>query len=349
MRPSVQAKTGHSSWCGRLWGALQVCLTCAVVVGMGSYCLRDYLTFSGASDNLPEAMAKGKVRHVTIIGVGLIGGSVGLAIKANDPDVRIAGVGRRQSSLDAALRAGTIDTAHLDPAEAVGESDLVILATPVGAFEKHLRAIAGALKRSAIVTDVGSTKAAVVRAAERVLGRGGPFVGSHPMAGSEHKGVAYARADLFAGATCIVTPTAHTPPGATRRVQKLWQDLGMCTLQMTPGAHDRATARVSHLPHAVASLLMMTAKSQDFAVAATGFRDATRLAGGDPEMWRDIFMTNRQAILAAIDAFDESLMQLRDLLALGDAPGVEKLLAAAKKRREKTIAKTWSDRRVAME
>lgn len=294
-------------------------------------------------------MRRRRIRHVTIIGVGLLGGSAGLAIRANDPAVRIAGVGRRRASLDAALSAGTIDTAHLDPTEAVSDSDLVILATPVGAFEKHLRAIAPHLKKEVIVTDVGSTKAAVVRAAERILGKGGPFVGSHPMAGSEHKGVAFARADLFVGATCIITPTAHTPPALTDRVDRLWKNLQMRTLRMTPTQHDRTTARVSHLPHVLASLLMILPAKADLAAAATGFHDATRLAGGDPEMWRDILMTNRKAILSSIDAFDESLMQLRDLLELSDAPGIEKFLAAAKRRRETTISKVWTDRRVAME
>jgi len=294
-------------------------------------------------------MGTGRIKHVTIIGVGLLGGSAGLAIKAHDPSVRIAGVGRRKAGLDAALAAGTIDTAHLDATEPIAESDMVILATPVGAFEKHLRAVAPHLKDGAVVTDVGSTKAAVVRAAERVMGRGGAFVGSHPMAGSEHKGVAFARADLFSGATCIITPTAHTPASLARRIEGFWQDLGMRTVRMTPAAHDRAVARVSHLPHALAALLMLLPAKDDLTVAATGFRDATRLAGGDPEMWRDVFATNRKAILAAIDSFDQSLMQLRDLLELGDAPGIEKFFRAARTRREATIAKTWTDRRVAME
>lgn len=298
---------------------------------------------------LPIDMARRELKHVTIIGVGLVGGSAGLAIKAHEPTIRVAGVGRRRSSLDAALAAGAIDTAHLDAAEAAGQSDLVILATPVGAFERHLRAIAGCLKKRAVVTDVGSTKAVVVRMAERVLGKSGPFVGSHPMAGSEHKGVAFARADLFIGATCIITPTAHTPPALAGRVEKLWKSLGMYTVRMTPAAHDRAAARVSHLPHVLASLLMLLPAKADLRIAATGFRDATRLAGGDPEMWRDILLTNRKKILAAIDSLDESLVQLRDLLQLADARGIEKLLTAAKKRRDATIAKTWTNRRHAME
>ena len=251
--------------------------------------------------------------------------------------------------MDAAAAAGTLDSAHLDAAEAVAHTDLVILATPVGAFERHLRAMAPHLPAGAMVTDVGSTKASVVRAAERVLGRGGPFVGSHPMAGSERKGVAFARADLFDGATCIVTPTRHTPPKLVARAEALWQSLGMRTLRLAPAAHDRAVARVSHLPHALAALLMMLPGDADLPVAATGFRDATRLAGGDPEMWRDIFLTNRVAVLDALDRMDRSLADFRKLVDDADADGIEKFLARAKARRDDTVARTFSDRRVAME
>lgn len=289
------------------------------------------------------------IEHVTIIGVGLLGGSAGLAIKAHDPEIRVAGVGRRRSSLDAALAAGAIDTAHLDSAEVAPRSDLVILATPVGAFERHLRAIAPVLKPGAVVTDVGSTKAGVVRSAERVLGRDGPFVGSHPMAGSEQKGVAFARADLFSDATCILTPTAHTPPKLAQRVAQFWEAIGMQVVQMPPAAHDKVLARVSHLPHVLASLLMMLPGKGDLDVSATGFRDTTRLASGDPEMWRDILVINRKAIITAIDTFDESLIHLRDLLELADAPGIEKFLTGAKKRRDLTIARQLRDRRITAE
>jgi len=292
---------------------------------------------------------KGKpLRHVTIIGVGLLGGSAGLALKALDPRVRVAGVGRRASSLDKALEVGAIDTAHLDAAEAVGQTDLVILATPVGAIERHLRAIAPTLAARAVVTDVGSTKAGVVRSAGRTVGHE-RFVGSHPMAGSELKGPAFARGDLFAGATCILTPTAKTPPAVTGRVEALWQGLGMRTLRMTPATHDRAAARVSHLPHALASLLMRLPKLAELDVSATGFSDTTRLASGDPEMWRDIFLTNRRQILAALDDFDESLMALRDLVELGDPKALERFFTAAKKRRDTTIARAMPDRRLAAE
>ena len=169
------------------------------------------------------------------------------------------------------------------------------------------------------------------------------------MAGSEQKGVTFARADLFVGATCILTPTTSTPTSVVKRVESFWQTLGMRTMQMTPSAHDRALARVSHLPHVLASLLMMLPAKGDLEVSATGFRDATRLASGDPEMWRDILMTNRRSILAAIDNFEEDICHLRDLLELGDAPGIEKLLIAAKKRRDTTFVPRLQERRLTME
>jgi len=293
-------------------------------------------------------MTAHRPKHVTIIGVGLLGGSAAMALKAGDPEVHIAGVGRRRKSL-AAAQPGIIDSAYLEPAEPGARSDLIILATPVGTFEHHLRAIKPVLRRGAMVTDVGSTKANVVRLAERILGRGGAFIGSHPMAGSERKGVAFARGDLFEGATCVITPTRHTPASLVRRAKALWRTMGMNTVCMPPAAHDKAVARVSHLPHALASLLMMLPAADELKVAATGLRDMTRLAGGDPEMWRDIFQSNRKEILAAIAALGKDLSRLKKLLEQNDIAKVEKLLSAAKKRRDTTLAKTWQERRVAME
>jgi len=282
-------------------------------------------------------MAVKPIQHVTIVGVGLLGGSLGLALKAMDQSIRVAGVGRRRESLQKALDAEAIDEAYLDAAEPAGRSDLIVLATPVGAFEQHLRAIAPAIKTGATVTDVGSTKAVVVRTARRVLGKAGPFVGSHPMAGSERKGPAYARANLYDGATCIITPTPDTPSTHLRRVEQLWNAVGMRVVRMTPAAHDKAVANISHLPHLLAALLMLQPSNADIAISAGGFRDATRMAGGDPEMWRDILLTNGKAILAALDALDENICHLRDMISLGDAAAIEKLLAAAKTRREATI------------
>ena len=296
-----------------------------------------------------SAMSTRQIKHVTVIGVGLLGGSAALAIKAHDPSVRVAGVGRRKVSLDAALEVGAIDTAHFDPAECVGESDLVILATPVGAFEKHLRAAAPALRADALVTDVGSTKVCVARLAGRILGPGGPFVGSHPMAGSEQKGVRFSRADLFAGATCIITPTGATRGDVADAIEAFWESLGMRVVRRSPAAHDRAVARISHLPHMLAGLMMLLPGKNDLDVSASGFRDVTRLASGDPEMWRDILLTNRSAVLAALDRFCEDTAVLRELIDGGDGAAIERFLTRAKKRRDTTIVRRIVDRRLSAE
>jgi len=273
-----------------------------------------------------------------VVGVGLLGGSVGLAVKAADERVRVVGVGRRESSLAKALEAGAADEVTLDTAAAVGRADLVVLATPLGAYARHLMAMKPALRRGTCVTDVGSTKAMVVRLAKEILGTRGPFVGAHPMAGGERRGVEFARADLFVGATCIITPTKTTPPGKVRRVERFWRMLGAVTVRMSPTAHDRAVARVSHLPHILAAIIVAGQRDEDLPLAGPGFLDTTRVASGDPAMWRDILLTNRRAVLAALDAADEQLMHLRDLLELGDGPALERYLARAKGRRDEMVS-----------
>jgi len=278
------------------------------------------------------------LRQVTVVGVGLLGGSVGLAVKAADERVRVVGVGRRESSLAKATDAGAADEVTLDTAEGVAGADLVVLATPLGAYEQHLMAMKPALRRGTCVTDVGSTKALVVRLAEDILGKGGPFVGAHPMTGGERRGVEFARADLFVGATCIITPTKATPPGHLRRVERFWRMLGALTVRMSPTAHDRAVARISHLPHILAAVVVAGQKDRELPLAGPGFLDTTRVASGDPAMWREILLTNRRAVLAALDAADEQLMRLRDLLEVGDGPALERYLARAKKRRDQMVA-----------
>jgi prephenate dehydrogenase len=280
-------------------------------------------------------------KQVTIIGVGLLGGSLGLAVRKLRLAGRVIGVGRREASLLAARKRRAIDAYSLCAAEGVAGSDLIVLATPVGAFERHLKAIAPSVAPGAIITDVGSTKSLVVRQAQRILRRPGMFVGSHPMAGSEQRGVDFADVNLFRGATCIVTPTPATNKAAMAKVESFWQALGMKLVRLSPAAHDRALAKVSHLPHVLASLLMLLPGEADLELAATGFRDTTRLAGGDVEVWRDIFMSNRPAMLSAVDKLDESLLRLRDLLEVGDAKEIERLLAKAKLRREKRILPRW--------
>ena len=285
------------------------------------------------------AMAEPVLKNITVVGVGLLGGSVGLAAKAADERVRVVGVGRRESSLRRALAAGAVDQATLDTAEGVAGADLVVLATPMAAYEDHLLAMKPALPRRAVVTDVGSTKALVVRVGESVLGRGGPFVGSHPMAGGESRGAEFARADLFVNATCIVTPTPHTRPACAKRVERFWRMLGAVTIRLSPAAHDKAVARASHLPHVLAALIVALQGRRDHDLVGAGFLDTTRIASGDPGMWREILITNRKAVLDAIDAADEQLMRLRDLLEVGDGAALERYLAQAKKRRDEWVAK----------
>ncbi len=289
------------------------------------------------------------IKSVTIVGVGLLGGSIGLAMRAAGSSARRIGVGRRQSSLDEALEVGAVDEVHLDVAEGVAGADMVILASPVGAYGKLLAGVSAGLADSAIVTDVGSTKGEVVALGEDALGRGGPFVGSHPMAGSEYKGPGFARADLFTGATCIVTPTQHTPADLTRRVEEFWAALGMRVVRMTPAEHDQAVARISHLPQVLASLLMQLPEDADLDISASGFADATRLAGSDPEMWRDILMTNRPAVLAAIGAMAGKLGELAKLVDVADADALEQLLTAAKQRRADTLGRRLIDHRISAE
>ncbi|MFP4052982.1 MAG: prephenate dehydrogenase [Phycisphaerae bacterium] len=272
------------------------------------------------------------VQHVTIVGVGLLGGSAGLAIRRHWPDARIIGVGRRMSSLTEALNAGCIDEAGTDPLVA-SESDLVLLCTPVRAIETLLGRLAGSLREDVLITDVGSTKTDVVSAATTALGEDGPFVGSHPMAGSEKKGPRHADADLYRGATCVLTPTARTPAHLLARARGLWETLGMRCVEMSPKAHDQAVACVSHLPHVLASLLMLLPAEEDLQVAATGFADMTRLAAGDPEMWRDICLTNSAAIAESIDALVSALSGLRDDVLRGDGDALQGLLARAQQRK----------------
>ena len=283
-------------------------------------------------------MAALEIKHITVIGVGLLGGSVALAARRKY-GAQVAGVGRRRESLDQALAAGLIDTAHLDPVEPAATSDLVILATPVCAFERHLRAIAPVLRPGCLVTDVGSTKAGVVAAARKIFRAGRfPFVGSHPMAGSERRGPMFARGDLLEGATCVVTPTVRNTAKDVRTVERFWSGLGMRVVRMSPARHDQAVAAISHLPHALSVLLMLLPDDEALKLSAGGYRDMTRLSGGDVEVWRDIFLTNRAAILRAMDRFGRSMQTLRKIVGAGDVRKLEKLFAKGRQRRDDLTA-----------
>ncbi len=291
-------------------------------------------------------MARQSFKDITIVGVGLLGGSLGLAVKAQDPSVRIVGVGHRQSSLDEALRIGAVDAVTTDVADGVANASLVVLCTPVGLFKPLIEKMLPALRPAAVVTDVGSTKADVVAEADVLLAGHAAFVGAHPIAGSEQRGATFARTDLYTDKLCILTPTKQTSSTALRKVASFWRSVGMRTVQLAPALHDRALARISHLPHLLAALLVAVPDAKELDWAGTGFIDATRIAGGDPLMWRDIFLTNCGAITEAIDGVQALLDQTRALLAAGDGESLQKLFADSQRRRTKMLEKRLRQKRV---
>jgi prephenate dehydrogenase len=274
---------------------------------------------------------------IALAGVGLLGGSIALAARRAGFEGEIVGLGRRRESLNAALETGAIDRAELEVESAVADADLVVLATPVWTFRDLFEKLAEPLERQAVVTDVGSTKQQVVDWADELLPGPERFVGSHPIAGSDRRGPQYARADLFDGACCVLTPTGSTDRAVLERVEGFWQSLGMWTVQMPPASHDRALARVSHLPHAAAAVLMRLTDEATQDLAGPGFVDVTRIAGGDPAMWRDIFRTNRDAMLAALDELDAGLAEFRKLLEADDADALRDWLADAQSARHAMI------------
>jgi len=275
--------------------------------------------------------------QVTIVGTGLIGGSLGLALKRAGLARNVVGVGHRRSTLDRALACGAVDDATLDPAEGVRGSDLVVLATAVGLFESLLRRAADHLADGAVVIDVGSTKAEVVRTAEALVPPGRAFVGCHPIAGSEKRGIAWADADLFDGAACAVTPTDRTPADALGRVVETWEALGMRVVRLSPAEHDRLLAEVSHLPHLAAAALVRAVSPEAEGLVGTGWTDTTRIAASAPALWRDILLTNADGVAAALARFRETLADLEDALADRDGEGIERLLAEAKARRDRIV------------
>lgn len=278
------------------------------------------------------------VGQVTIIGTGLLGASLGLGLRAAGFGGRIVGVGRRVSTVEQARKLGCIDEATIDLGPAVAGGELIVLATPLGTFADLFRQIAEHDHPRLVVTDVGSTKQQVCADARRLLPDVTRFVGCHPMAGSERKGPNAARADLFTDKPCIITPEPDTDRYALGVVKALWRLMGMHLINLTPFEHDRRTARISHLPHAVACLIVKLATQDDaLEVASTGFRDATRIAGGDPDLWTDIFMTNRQELIKSLDSFGQEIEQLRQWLADGDDRDVRALFTETKRWRDQWL------------
>lgn len=285
-------------------------------------------------------------RHVTIIGIGLLGGSLGLALKEQGLAKTVVGIGRRQENLELALQMGAIDQFATEPHQAVSQSDLIVLATPVETYLPQIDLWGKDLTSSAIVSDVGSVKGQLVSDVEALLPPSTFFVGAHPIAGKEKSGVAHADSRLFQGARCIVTPTPRTNAQALKKIRHLWEAVGSVVASMDPMDHDWVFGAVSHLPHIAAFSLMhtleglqgRTSQAADLLnFSGGGLRDTTRIAASSPEMWRDICVANHENLVEMVDRYIQQLQDFRELLSKRDAHGLYEAIARAKASRERLI------------
>jgi len=268
--------------------------------------------------------------RVAIIGIGLIGSSLARVIRRDLPQTHITACARHAETLAAVRRLGIADETTDDPAAAVADADLVVLATPLSAYTDIVARIAPALKAGAIVTDVGSVKGAAIRDLKPALPAGVHLVPGHPVAGTEHSGPEAGFAEMFADRWCILTPLADSDPEAVAKVTRLWQLAKMKVVTMPAEHHDRVLAVTSHLPHLIAYTIVGTAtalgddlKSEVIEFSAGGFRDFTRIAASDPVMWRDIFLKNREAVLDVLQRFSEDLTALQRAIRRGEGHTLE--------------------------
>jgi prephenate dehydrogenase len=278
------------------------------------------------------------IRRLAVVGVGLLGGSVAKAARARGIAREVIGIGRDLARLRAAVDDGALDRATTDLADGLREADFVVLAAPVRTIEDLLGRLWDVAADDVLVTDVGSSKTAIVRTAE-ALARRRPlaFVGSHPMAGSEKSGYGVARVDLFQGALVVVTPTETSEPSAVKTVTAFWEHVGARVVTLDPETHDRSVAAISHLPHLVACALVDAVVREApgaLPIAARGFRDTTRIAAGDPRMWQEIFLANARPLAGVLGAFRRALDELQALVEAGDPDAVEGALARIKAARE---------------
>jgi len=278
------------------------------------------------------------IQRLTIVGVGLLGGSIAKAVRSGGLAREIVGVGRDEARLGTALRDGALDRVTTDLEAGVRDADFVLLAVPVLAVEALLPRVWWAAPDGATVTDVASTKAGIVRVADQLAARRAlAFVGSHPMAGSERSGYGVARADLFRAATVILTPTDRTEPRAVKAVTEFWEAMGARVSALDAPTHDQAVAAISHLPHLVACALVDGVTRFEPAaleLAARGFKDTTRIAASDPDVWTEIFLANRAALATSLDAFRRALAELERCVTRGSAAELRAALARIKAARE---------------
>jgi prephenate dehydrogenase len=278
--------------------------------------------------------------RIVVCGVGLIGGSFALALKNAGMAGEVVGIGRSRESLEAALRLGVIDRIADGWRVAAAGADLILLAMPVGQMEPVMAALMPHLEAQTLVTDAGSTKQDVVAAARRCFGeRIGQFVPAHPIAGAEKSGAAAAKADLYVDKRVVLTPLPENENPSVAHIRAAWEACGARVSELTPAAHDSVFAAVSHLPHLLAFALVHDIAGREnseqlFGFAAGGFRDFTRIASSHPEMWRDICVANRHALVGEIDAYMSELLRTRVLLAAADGDGLQAMFAAARARRD---------------
>jgi prephenate dehydrogenase len=273
-------------------------------------------------------------RCVAIVGVGLIGGSIGLALRKRSLAERVVGIARRQETLRTARRVGAVTNTSIDLAKGVAGADLVVVCTPVGSIVEHVRLAAENCAEGALITDAGSTKRTIVESLDGGLPRGCRFLGSHPVAGSEKTGPGHAHADLFEGRVAILTPTRNTRAEDFDLLEDFWSSLGSMVIQMSAEEHDEALALTSHLPHAVAAVLATLVPEKYFRLTGSGFLDTTRIAAGDPPLWGQIFQQNRDNLLTLLDQFMGQLRQLSAAIRDEDILTLQTILAKAKTNRD---------------
>jgi len=272
--------------------------------------------------------------NVAILGVGLIGGSVGLALRHRGLAENVVGIGRRQESLRTARRVGAVTRTTVHIEKGVDEAELVIVCTPVGRIVEDARRVAECCPEGTLITDAGSTKRSIVEQLDEGLPRGCRFLGGHPLAGGEQAGPAHATAGLFQGRVTVLTPTRNTQAKDYDLLEQFWIQLGSMVIRMSADEHDRLVAMTSHLPHAMAVALAASLSEECFRLAGTGLLDMTRIASGGTEVWKPIFGLNRDNILAALGQFNRRLAALEAAIAAGDDAELERILTLAKKNRD---------------
>lgn len=287
--------------------------------------------------NFYKCFSMKKLEKISIAGMGLLGASVTLSVRRDLPGCRVVGYSHRAQTREKARQNGIADEIAETLEESVENADLVILATPIRTFESYFARIAERLKPGCIVTDVGSTKLLPHQWAAQCLPKGVHYVGSHPIAGSEKRGLEYARDDLLTGAVCMLTKTAGTHAASVTVLEQFWTRLGCKVNIMSPARHDKIFGMVSHLPHLTAAALVNANTPADMQFAGRGFIDTTRVASGPANVWTDIFMTNPETCTKGIDALIDQLNQIRKAVAEGDEAKLKKLLEKAADKRAEMI------------